>query len=100
MKKFLIIALFLALTWLFLPEKAFALATTLTDLGKNIVTAFWIVFMVFAVVFFLLAGIMFLTAQGDPEKISRARSAMIWGVAGVVVGIVSGSIFWIILGFL
>ena len=45
-----------------------------------------------AVVFFVIAGILFLTAQGDPAKIKTARSAFIWGIAGVVVGIMAFSI--------
>lgn len=48
-----------------------------------------LVFGAIAVVLFVMAGIMFLTAQGDPEKVKTARNAFIWGVVGVLVGLVA-----------
>jgi len=56
----------------------------------------WIIFAAIAVVCFLVSGVIFLTAQGAPEKIKTARSAFIWGVAGVVVGIISYSILSVV----
>ena len=49
-----------------------------------------------AVICFLVAGVMFLTAGGQTEKISQARSAFIWGIAGVIVGILAFSIIAIV----
>lgn len=49
-----------------------------------------------AVICFLIAGVLFLTAKGEPEKIKQARSAIYWGVAGVVVGILAFSIIAIV----
>jgi uncharacterized BrkB/YihY/UPF0761 family membrane protein len=45
-----------------------------------------------AVICFVLAGILFLTSKGEPEKLKLARSAFFWGVAGVIVGIMAFSI--------
>ncbi len=56
----------------------------------------WWVFGAIAVIMFVVAGILFLTAQGQPEKVQAARSAFIWGIAGVVVGIIAYSILAII----
>lgn len=56
----------------------------------------WVIFGGIAVVMFVVAGILFLTAQGQPEKIQAARSALIWGVAGVVVAILAYSIILIV----
>ena len=58
------------------------------------------VFGAIAVVMFVIAGIMFLTAQGNPEKVQAARSAFLWGIAGVVVGIIAFSIIAIVRSFL
>ena len=58
--------------------------------------AMGLIFGAIAVIAFLYAGILFLTAGGAPEKIAAARSAFIWGVAGVVVGIVAFSIIAIV----
>ena len=68
----------------------------ITDLTSSIETTLWVIFGAIAVVCFIIAGILFLTAQGAAEKLQTARSALIWGVAGVVIGIVAYSIVAII----
>lgn len=103
MKK--IVSSLISLSLLVLPVMALAQvggnppaggAVTLTDLGTKIVNAAWIVFTVFVVVCFVLAGILFLTASGDAEKVKTARNAFLWGVAGVVVGIIAYSIVTVV----
>ena len=59
----------------------------------NIVLNFiWPIFAGFAVLMFLLAGFLFLTSQGEEDKIDQARQAVLWGVVGVVVGLLAFSI--------
>ena len=58
------------------------------------------VFGAIAVICFIVAGILFLTAGGVPEKVQAARSAFIWGIAGVVVGIIAFSIVSIVASFI
>lgn len=70
--------------------------TTISDLFKNILDVVWIVFTGLAVILFVFAGIMFLTAQGDPTKLTTAKNAFLWGVVGVVVAILAFSIVAII----
>ena len=65
---------------------------SIQSLSIAIVNAVWPVFVVIVVISFIIAGILFLTAMGDPAKISKARGAFLWGVAGVAVGIVAYSI--------
>lgn len=72
------------------------ISTDLTTLGNKIANAVWIVFTIVAVIMFVVAGIMFLTARGDPEKVAQARSAFIWGVAGVVVAILAFTIIQVV----
>ena len=45
----------------------------------------WPIFLGLVVIMFIWAGILFLTAQGDPGKISAARKAVIWAVLVVAV---------------
>lgn len=59
-----------------------------------------LVFSGIAVVMFVAAGVLFLTAGGEAEKITRARSAFVWGVAGVIVGILAFSIIGIVTNIL
>jgi hypothetical protein len=66
----------------------------------NVVSNLWIVFAGIAVACFLVAGGQFLTANGAPEKLKTARSAFLWGVAGIVVGIISYSILTIVANFI
>jgi beta-lactamase regulating signal transducer with metallopeptidase domain len=77
------------------PPGAASIDSLPTLIGQ-IQTIMWLVFGAIAVIMFVVAGIMFLTAQGQPEKIQTARSALIWGIAGVVVGILAYSILTII----
>jgi hypothetical protein len=70
--------------------------TDLEGIGNSIANAAWIVFTIIAVIAFVIAGVLFLTAAGNAEKIAQARTAFLWGVAGVVVGIMAFGIITII----
>lgn len=62
----------------------------------NILGSVWVIFTAVAVLAFLIAGFMFLTSRGDPSGVSKARDAVIWGAAGVVVAIIAFSVVGII----
>lgn len=87
-----------------LPVAALAQPTgkigSIDELAEKIGRAAWSVFGIVALICFIVAGILFLTAAGNPEKIQQARNAFLWGVAGVVVGILAYSIIKIIENFL
>jgi len=70
------------------------------DLVHNIEITAGFIFGAIAVIMFLVAGILFLTANGAPEKLQAAKSAFIWGIAGVVVGIIAFSIIAIVSSFI
>jgi hypothetical protein len=70
----------------------YSITGILTDILNNL----WIIFTAIAVIMFVIAGILFLTASGAPEKLTQARSALIWGVVGIVVAIIAYSIIAII----
>ena len=52
----------------------------------------WQIFFGFAVIMFLVAGFMFLAGRGEVEKIKKAKDAVVWGIIGVIVGIIAFSI--------
>ena len=62
----------------------------------GILSVVWWVFVTLTVILFVLAGISFLTAQGDPAKLEQARQFVIWGAAGVIVGVLAFSAVTII----
>ncbi len=60
----------------------------------------WGAFTIFAVIMFIYAGILFFTAGGDPEKAAKAKSAVIFGVAGIAIAILGYGIVEIIKGIM
>jgi len=75
---------------------------SVTQIVNIVLNFIWPIFVGFAVIMFLVAGFLFLTAQGDPGKVGAARQAILWGIIGVVVGVIAFSIPFIIrttLGF-
>lgn len=62
---------------------------SLAGIGMGIANAMWIVFTVIAIVMFVVAGIQFLTAQGDGEKLGQARMSVVWGLVGIIVAILA-----------
>jgi prolipoprotein diacylglyceryltransferase len=99
MKKNLI-ALSLILFVLALPVLVFAQPSktysSIDPIIQRVQTLAWQIFGLIAVIAFIIAGILFLTSGGDPEKVQTARHAFMWGVAGVIVGILAFSIMAII----
>jgi len=98
------ILLLIFLGTLIFPYAAFAdrlggmenTSLSIYSLGLSIADAVWVVFTIIALVAFVIAGIMFLTAQGEPEKLKTARSAFLWGVAGVIVAILAFTVISIV----
>lgn len=62
----------------------------------KIQTAVWSLFAIIVFVCFAIAGILFLTSGGAPDKIATARSMAIYGVIGIIVGILAYSILAIV----
>lgn len=98
-------ALFSSIALLLLPVVSLAINFPPQPVGQaldirvavsNIINFIWPIVVGIVVIMFLAAGIIFLTAQGEPNKISQARQAVIWGVAGVIVIVLAFSIQWIV----
>ncbi len=66
----------------------------------NIGQFLYTVFLIVTVIFFILAGFIYVTASGDPKKIEKATNMIKFGVIGVVVVLMAGGITGIIEGLL
>ncbi len=65
----------------------------LIDIFFNIL---WPLFIAFAIIMFILAGVAFFNAQGDPDKVATARNQVLWGIAGLAVAFLAFSIPFIV----
>lgn len=61
----------------------------LTNLITAILSSIWMLFIAFAIIMFLVAGFQFLKAQGEPGEVATARKSLLWGMVGVLVGVLA-----------
>jgi len=69
---------------------------TVNQLVDVVFSIVWPVVVAFSIIMFILAGFLFMTAQGDPEKIGQARQSVIWGTVGIAVALIAFSIPFIV----
>lgn len=85
-KKILSLSLLLSIA---LPAIAFA--QSITGLVANLASVITKVAVFVTVVSWIITGLLFLIAQGDPGKVGKARSALIWAVVGTAVALLAGT---------
>ncbi len=67
-------------------------STWLSDIINRLLNiVVWPIFVAVVFLMFIWAGILFVTAHGDPTKVSTAKKTVIWAVIGVVVGVLAFS---------
>ncbi len=59
--------------------------TTLQELLATILTVVVYVLFPIVVLVIIYTGFLFVTAQGNPQKIQKARSALVWAVIGALI---------------
>ena len=59
-----------------------SITTFITNAFANVI---WPIFFAIILIYVLIIGFLFLSAQGDPSKVATARQALLWGVIGLVV---------------
>lgn len=104
MKKSLIALSIIGL--LILPVVSSAITIPATPLGgktiETIVTAVldvvWKVVVVLAVIMMIAAGMMFMTASGEAEKVKTARQTVMWAIVGIAVAVLAFSLTTILTG--
>ena len=70
--------------------------TILTTIVKYTYTIFFIV----AIIFIIIAAFSFLTAQGDPEAIKKARAQILWACVAIAIALISMGAAQIIQGLM
>jgi hypothetical protein len=68
---------------------------TLTDfatIATNILGLMWKVFIVLFFIILFVAAFLFLTAQGDPGKLTTARQALIWAAVSLAIAVITFSL--------
>ena len=55
----------------------------------KVATPAWQLFAGLAVIMFVVAGILFITSNGEPGKITAAKNAVIWAIVGIAVASVA-----------
>ncbi|MFA4820188.1 MAG: hypothetical protein WC613_04495 [Candidatus Aenigmatarchaeota archaeon] len=87
MKKSLLILILLSI--LILP--AIASAQTLTGMVANVARVIVIIAGIITVVLWVVTGVLFLAAQGAPEKLTKAKTALLGAIGGTVIVILAYS---------
>lgn len=62
---------------------------SLWDALDTVVSYLFGLLIIVATIFLVVAGILFVTAQGDPDKVKKARDFVLWALIGVIVGVLA-----------
>lgn len=73
---------------------------TLLGIARNFMNWILIFIGILGVIGFVIAGILYLTAAGDEDRIKTAKSAMIYSIIGVIVALLGIVILRAAAGFL
>jgi membrane-associated HD superfamily phosphohydrolase len=67
---------------------------TLSVMDTLEIIADWIFYILLfvAAIFIVIAGVNFVTAQGDPEKVKKARDMVMYAVIGIIVALLARGI--------
>lgn len=64
-------------------------AVDVIEVLNNIVNWLFAILLVVAVIYLIIAGYYFVTSQGEPDKMSKARNMVLYALIGVLVAFVS-----------
>lgn len=70
--------------------------TSITDMAVNVAWAVWFIATLVVVICWVVTGILFLTAMGDPTKLGTAKKALFAAVGGTIIIILAYSAIGII----
>ena len=62
------------------------------SLIENLIDWMFVGFMVLAVIILVLAGFQFITSQGDPNNVAKARAKLLWAVIAIAVAVMARGI--------
>jgi membrane protease YdiL (CAAX protease family) len=79
----------LAVPLLVLAQQAPPQNIDLIQVLENVRDWLFTILLIVAVIFIIIAGYNFVTAQGDPEKVRTARNFVLYALVGVAVAVAS-----------
>lgn len=91
-KKALVLIFLLGIT--IIPQ--ISLAVTIDSIFASIAQKVWLVALSIIVICWIITGILFLTALGDPSKLSTAKTALFMAIAGTIIVVLAYSAISII----
>jgi fumarate reductase subunit D len=100
MKKYKILLLLILLLPLFVFAQDVQSGDDIIRIIMNITTWLWRLFMIVTVLVFMYIGFVYLTAAGNPDKITTAHNMIKYGIIGIVVALLSGGMVQLIQSFL
>lgn len=59
---------------------------------KNILNVVFAMVGIIAVIMVIVGGVNFMTSQGDPEKIKRAKNTILYGIIGLIITLLAFAI--------
>lgn len=71
-------------------------ADTFEDLLMQIVKAVGTLITTLGTIMLIVAGILYLTSAGSPERMGKAKTALIYAIAGIAIGLAASAIVDII----
>lgn len=93
----LIILLILPVIGLAQPgQLGIPITTLIIDILNVALNVLWSIAVAFVIIMFTIAGFKYLTAQGDPSKISESNKAVIWGTVGTAVVVLAWSVIAVV----
>jgi len=54
------------------------------------------ILLIVAVIFLIIAGFFFITAQGDPDRVKKARDFVLWAIIGILVAFAARGLVWFV----
>ncbi len=69
---------------------------SITQMAQNVAQVVWLVATIIIVILWVVTGILFLSAQGDPGKLKTAKTALFSAVGGTAIVILAYSAITII----
>lgn len=75
------------ITLLITPAIASAANFVVDIINRLLNLVVWPVFLGLIIIMFIWAGILYLTARGDPEKFKKANLAVVFAIIGIIVAI-------------
>ncbi len=94
MKKKLLFLILLGIAVFFLPNIVLGQTQaniSITEIVTNVARLVWVVATGIVIIFWIVTGVLFLSSQGDPGKLSTAKNSLFAAVAGTILVILAYS---------